>query len=166
MKTARKPRAFAANTKVAPENTVAEIRKLLRAHGAQSFNQGEDERSRKAHLLFVLKDKAIRFTIDLPDPKDRKYQARTRELSVKAHEQEVRRRYRLLLLLIKGKLLAIAEGAETIEVAFLAYIVLHKVSGNPTLAEYFGPGLESNTVTSTMNTALLLPPSSSASASG
>lgn len=56
-----------------------------------------------------------------------------------AYEQEIRRRWRSLLLVVKAKLTAVADGISTVEREFLADLV---IPTGQTLAEWLAPQLE------------------------
>jgi hypothetical protein len=103
---------FAKKTTVAPEKTKLEIEQTLRRYGATAFNSGWDPG--KAWVMFKAKDREVRFTVDLPKP----------TLSKPAFEQEERRRWRCLLIVIKAKLEAVASGIVEFDSEFMAQIVL------------------------------------------
>jgi len=102
--------AYAERTKVAPEKTKTEIEQTLRRYGADAFMSGWGEG--KAWVQFRAKGRIIKFVIPLPDRKKA------------GAEQEERRRWRSLLLVIKSKLEAVDSGIEEFDTAFLAHIVL------------------------------------------
>lgn len=72
---------------------------------------------------------AVRFEVPIPtDPAEYRRtkggQTRTPAQQERALEAEVRRRWRALLLCIKGKLEAVESGITTFEEEFLAHLVL------------------------------------------
>jgi hypothetical protein len=71
---------------------------------------------------------------------------------VLAYDQEVRRRWRALGLVIKAKLESVESGIETFESAFMANIVM---PDGKTFGKYAGPAIES--AYSTGKVPLLLP---------
>lgn len=136
-------RRYAEGTAVTPERSQMEISELLRRYGAQGFQYGwEDD---KAAVMFKAHGRMVRFILDLPDPASREFaltptgQKRTAAAAGKAHEGEVRRRWRALALAIKAKLEAVETGIATFEDEFLAYTVLPDGS---TVSEHVQPELE------------------------
>ena len=132
---------FAANTSVSVEKSRAEIEKLLQRYGASQFVSGWDESC--ARIGFVIRSRAIRFDLPLPDRHSREFThtpARGNRRSVieaeKAWEQACRSRWRALALVIKAKLEAAEVGISTIEQEFLAWTVL---PGGSTVAEQLEP---------------------------
>ena len=124
--------AFAENTTVPPEKTKGEIEALVTKYGATHY--GTANAPGAAAITFVASGRMVRFALPLPsrqETKDRlkKTVARWRwsavpdQIADEAAHQEVRRRWRCLLLAIKSKLEVVATGIETFEEAFLANIV-------------------------------------------
>lgn len=104
-------RSFAKGTSVPADRTRMEIEGLLRQAGASSLGVFQDIVKGTSSVAFTLKQLNIRFDILLPKQGDRKF------------DEEVRRRWRCLLLILKAKLVAVADGITTIESEFLAYVV-------------------------------------------
>lgn len=107
------------------------MEQLLVRYGAKQFHSGWDEE--RAMIAFKLKELFIRFVLPFPPRNaDRfKYkevrgakQKRTETQMMNAWEQEVRSRWRALLLTVKAKLEAVEIGITTMENEFLAFIVL------------------------------------------
>ena len=76
-----------------------------------------------------MRGRRVRFTIPMPNPKDRKYthdRLRVRTLADQKRrvDQATRTAWRALLLVIKAKLEAVAAGICVFESEFLAHIVL------------------------------------------
>ncbi len=122
-----KTRKFAEGTTVAPEKSRAEIEKMLMRAGATSFAQGWT--GSDASISCVLQKRTLRFRVKLPaavkwpseEPK---------------REQEVRRRWRSLALIIKAKLEALSSEVYTFDEVFLTDIVL---PNKQTVGEWMGP---------------------------
>lgn len=124
-------RRYASETSVPVERTKAEIETLLIRYGAKQFHSGWDES--RAMIGFKLKDLFIRFVLPFP-PRDaarfkyKEVRGEKRKMteiqSSNAWEQEVRSRWRALLLTVKAKLEAVEIGITTMENEFLAFIVL------------------------------------------
>lgn len=113
---------YAENTTVAAEKSRAQIEVLIRRYRAAGFVSGYD--GRRAFVLFRLADRQIRFDLQLPDATDSMFArvpGRRRQQKV---EQEERRLWRSLLLVIKSKLESTESGIETVEEAFLAQTVM------------------------------------------
>ena len=99
-------RKFAQGTTVESGKTRLEIEALLKKHGATSLIYGEQGMVGK--LMFAMCGRQIRFDLQLVDPRQQ--------------AAEHRRRWRALLLVLKGKLESIQDGTiETFEEAFLAH---------------------------------------------
>lgn len=72
---------------------------------------------------------------------------RAAEAARRAGEAEKRRRWRALLLVVKARLVAVDDGVETLELAFLSWVVLPDGS---TVAEWLGPQLDAVYATAQM----------------
>jgi hypothetical protein len=121
-----KSRKFAAKTRVPVEQSKLEVERLLTKNGATSIVTGWT--SDKARILFEAHERRIRFELDvLP-------------LGNKRDEQENRRRWRALLLVIKAKFEAIASGITEFDEEFLAHIVIPGSDGE-TVGSWVGPQL-------------------------
>jgi hypothetical protein len=107
---------FAEATKVPVTKTRGEIESLLARHKCQQFGTAVDYLARKARVQFLAHDRIVRFVVTLPDPS--KFRPPVR------FEQEERRIWRSLLLVIKAKLESVASGIATFEEEFLAQIVM------------------------------------------
>ncbi|WP_029292232.1 hypothetical protein [Cellulomonas sp. HZM] len=124
---------YAEGTTVSPERSQAEIAELLRRYGATGYTYGWDQDTdgvQRAAIAFKAHGRMVRFLVDLPDPESRVFwtteSGRSRDAAGarKAHESELRRRWRCLALAIKAKLEAVETGIATFEDEFLAYTVL------------------------------------------
>lgn len=141
---------YANTTTVAPEKTRAEIEKLVTKYGATRFVSGWEETS--AAVLFEMKGRRVRFTLPMPDPKDRRFTHDRRRWQNPAAKQKalldqaVRSSWRALLLVIKAKLEAVETGITTFDSEFLAHLILPtgQTVGEwaiPKLAEAYAQGL-------------------------
>ena len=149
---------YAENTSVPVERSRAEIEQLLKKHGATRFVSGWEEG--RAVIAFELLARRIRFEIPVPPLEEfktkEKWGAVRRIPDAEAErlkEQETRRRFRALLLVVKAKLEAVASNVSSFENEFLAFIVL--ASGD-TVGEWLAPQLEKSYGTNKMPP--LLPP--------
>ena len=96
---------YAQYTKVPVHKSLGDIETFLKRYGANGFMHGyEDDR---ATISFKWENRVVLIRLNLPES-----------------EQEVRQRYRALLLTVKAKLECIDSGIETFEEAFLAHLVL------------------------------------------
>lgn len=135
---------YAENTDVPVEKSRAEMEKLLTRYGATAFGY---MRNGKIEVVeFVANERRIRFTLTLPDPKDKQFHytpaqnfMRTKENAFKAWEAACRQRWRALLLSIKAKLEAVECGITEFEDEFLAHIVL---PDNSTASQWLRPQVE------------------------
>jgi hypothetical protein len=141
---------YASQTNVSTDQSIGEIRKTLSKYGASKFGLITDENS--VVIAFEMQDRRIRFTLQLPNPKDKRFWLtpekglrRTPEKAAEAYEQACRQRYRALALTIKAKLESVESGIETFEEAFLAKIVMPDGStigewAAPQIAQVYGTG--------------------------
>lgn len=123
---------YASETSVPVEKSRAEIESTLIKYGAQEFHSGWKEDA--AMIGFRLGALFIRFVLPIPPRTERRfthkksrygYEVKRSELQQEAeHKQEVRQRWRALLLTIKAKLEAVECGISSIEQEFLAFIVM------------------------------------------
>jgi hypothetical protein len=100
---------FAADTKVPAEKTRAEIETILVKHGAKQYAVAVDRDRNQAHIEFKINRRRVRFELQLPPPQN---------------AQQVRSRWRALLLCIKAKLETVELGIATFDEEFLSNIVM------------------------------------------
>lgn len=116
---------YAENTVVKVEKTQAEIVSLLKRYKADSH--GFAMEGRVAKVMFRFGDIRVLFTMFVPtadDPKFRNAKTWKSDKRQEKADQEERRLWRSLLLVIKAKLESVDSGIETLEEAFLAQTVL------------------------------------------
>src|SRR5918996_866635 len=101
---AKNTNQFASGTTVPPEKTMMEIRALLGKHGATKIQTVED--THLVQIAFALKNRVIRFEIEIPDENDGQFRPSYRQRTSRRvlWEAEVRRRWRVCLLILKSKL--------------------------------------------------------------
>lgn len=137
-------RPYAKDTTVETSQSEGEIRKLLRDHGATEIvvRQGVAENSVMAHL----NGRWLRFDVRVPhmsefahDPAGRK---RDQLATARAWEKEERRRWRVLLLMLKAKLEAVKDELADFDREFLGYLLL---PDNSTVGDRVG-GAEINRI--------------------
>jgi hypothetical protein len=107
---------YAEKTRVPSHQTRMQIEQLLGKHKAKQYGTFVDHAGGRARVQFVLCDRIVRFTIELPSEKS--YRVRTN------YEQAERQRWRALLLVIKAKLEAVENKIASFEEEFLAHIVM------------------------------------------
>lgn len=120
---------YAANTDVSADRSRAEIDRTLQRYGATGFMYGWE--GTKAIVAFKMKDRQIRFTLEMPNRDERRFwvtpgrhQKRSETQAYAAWEQATRQRWRALALAVKAKLEAVEAGIATFEQEFMAHIVL------------------------------------------
>lgn len=133
--------SFAEKTSVPVDRTEAEIKRMVLRYGASEYMSGE----KPGHAIvgFRAQDRLIRFELDLQiEDADRTPTGRRRrgQAATLAYDQEVRRRWRALCLVIKAKLESVESGIETFESAFMANIVM---PDGKTFGKHAGPAIES-----------------------
>lgn len=121
--------SYAESTSVPIEKSQAEINRLVSRYGASGF--GSYVEDRRAMVVFQVRARRVMFVLDLPDPRDRRFQftpaGRFRlspEQSRLAWEQSCRSKWRALVLIVKAKLEAIEAGVSTFEDEFLPFFAL------------------------------------------
>ena len=132
---------YASETVVPVERSRAEIESILTRYGASEFLSGWQ--AGRAMIGFRLKELFIRFILPIPDKSEKRFthkRDRQKRLVLqtelqanKAWDQELRQRWRALLLVVKAKLEAVECGISTLEQEFLAFIVL---PGDQTVGEW------------------------------
>ena len=134
---------YAEGTDVSSDRSQAEIQRVVRSYGAVAYGYGwEDGR---ALVTFQCSGRRIRFVVPLPDPNADRFiltptgKARTATAACDSYEQEVRRLWRALALVIKAMFEAAASGIVTFEEAFLPYTLLPT---GRTVAEHALPEVE------------------------
>jgi hypothetical protein len=132
---------FAEGTTVSPDTSMLEIKKLLTKYGASKFVYGEQEGSHV--IMFEMRNRRIRLTLPIPDAKQFRttasYRTRTTDQAKAAQEAEVRRLWRALVLVIKGKMELVESGIVSFEDEFLSYTL---TPDNQTFGEWIGPKLD------------------------
>lgn len=136
-------RRYAEGTKVPVGQSRAELERILERYGAEAFMYGVD--GDRAVIQFRASGRLVRFDLPLD----------------KADEQETRRRWRALVLVVKSKLEAVESEIVTFEEEFLAHIVL---PDGTKVADWMGPQLEEAYSTGQMPE--LLPPARGELSSG
>lgn len=116
--------AFAENTKVPLEQSIAEIIGMVRKAGAESVGQMHDRD--KFIIVFALGERRMKFAVPMVTQYDGPEKSGNgRAVDQKTWvEQRNRQKGRALMLVIKAKLESVESGVETFEEAFLANIVL------------------------------------------
>jgi hypothetical protein len=133
---------FAEKTKVPIMQSRSEIEKLLSRHKCQQFGTAVDYLALRARVQFTAHARIVRFVVNLPDPKKH---------SPERKDQEERRIWRALLLVIKAKLEAVESQIATFEEEFLAHIVM---PNDRTVAEMILPQIAESYASGRMPLAL------------
>jgi hypothetical protein len=132
--------SYARRTTVSPARTRAEIEHELERRGATAFGYNRDG-SRNV-VAFTLAGLAVRMELPMPDRAEYKdYKAGNGVLvsGQKTYDEEVMRRWRALLLVVKAKLVAVDEGITSLEREFLADTVL---ASGATVLEQIRPAID------------------------
>jgi hypothetical protein len=102
---------YAQRTKVPADRTRLEIEQLVRKYGAKGFASAWQDHlpghGGRARIEFICHDRLIRLTVDVP-----------------ANEQKAKGKWRVLLLMVKAKLVAVDAAVVSFEEAFFADIVM------------------------------------------
>jgi len=119
---------YAAGTEVPVDRSKAELERTLTRYGATAFAYAWDVK--RVMIGFSMHGRMIRFFLDMPDPESDEFwitptgKGRTQKAASDAYDQEVRRRWRALNLVIKAKLEAVESGISNFDSEFLASILL------------------------------------------
>jgi hypothetical protein len=122
---------YAEDTRVPVDQSRMEIERALARYGASGFGFSWERREvainpipaygkkteQRDFWMLVFNFKTRKVRLDLPMPTEREAGSKTRL------EQQVRQRWRALLLVIKAKLEAVESGISTLEQEFLAQVV-------------------------------------------
>lgn len=122
------------STTVPIERSQGQIRELLARHGAREFGFGEaidDNGDSWMAVTFTHQALRVRLRVklklvsmDVINAKARRARTKTRDdLIYELSEQEARRIWRVMAHNLKARMVAVDEGVETFEEAFLAHIV-------------------------------------------
>lgn len=145
--------AYAQSTTVSVEKSKMEVERILTRYGAHQFVGGWDQGHKQAFVQFDMNNRRIRFLLKMPDVEGFRFYRRKgaysdteRTLKQAEHmlDQEMRRRWRALALVVKAKLEAVESGISEFEHEFLANIV---TSSGKTVGEMLVPKL--NTISDT-----------------
>jgi hypothetical protein len=124
---------FAEATEVPVTKTRAELEELLTRYQATAtaiFTSADH-----AAVAFEMHGRRVVMKLQLPDARDRQFThgrvnqhagvaLLTPEAAKAKHEKACRRKWRALLLAVKAKLVAVEDGIETFEEAFMAHVVM------------------------------------------
>lgn len=139
------PRSYAEGTTVSVDRSRAELEQLVRKHGGTAFFAGWQAGTGYG-VTFEVRNKRVRFLVRPPTPDELpalRQAARARRRQVRDEgvliDEELKRRYRELVLLVKAKLVAVAGNIAQFEEEFLPYFVL---PGGQTVAERLLPDLD------------------------
>lgn len=133
---------FAANTTVSPDDSLREIKTILKRYGATRIATSEEES--QVIIGFEVHERRVRLVVKTPTLAESRQNAKGALMGSvqarQAHEKAIRQRWRALLLVIKAKMEAVEAGVETFEEAFMAQLVLP--GSTRTVSEWLGPQIE------------------------
>lgn len=118
---------YAENTSVSVERSRSEIETVINRYGATHYAFSMEPG--RATIQFLCRERKIRFTLQLPDISEKRFQKngrgklRTGNQILTVWEQACRQKWRALLLCIKGKLETVTSGIAEFEEEFLPYVV-------------------------------------------
>ena len=149
---------YASNTAVSVENSMREIRGLLRRYGAEQFSIPEDLRSGAACVVCRIRGRFLR--LEVPAPRQEDYELtpagklRKGPVLRKAKEQAFRQRWRALKLLLQALLEAVEDGIADFETVFMPWVML---PNGQTVGQAARPAIAQSYETGTVPAGLLLP---------
>jgi len=119
---------YASTTTVAPENSRAEIERVLKRYGADGFQYATQ--GNRAGVAFTVNKIMVKISLTLPSEADDEirldrwggvdYESRIKNRL----DQALRQRWRALFLVVKAKLESVESGIETFEEAFMPHMVI------------------------------------------
>lgn len=123
---------YAQGTTVPVERSRDELAQLLRRYGIKRYVQEHDEDNSRHAVAFQLNDRWYRIGLEPPPLEEfetytDRYGWETRREkadAIKERDKEFRRRWRVLLLLMKAKLETVQDGTMSAEDEFLPYLAL------------------------------------------
>ena len=118
---------YAAQTQVPVDRSRSEIEKTLIKYGADQFIFGWE--GQRMMVGFRISKRFIRIALPPPD----------KDLTEDRQQQQMRQRWRVLLLTIKAKLEAVDSGISSIENEFLAHVML---PNNQVVGDWLRPQIE------------------------
>jgi hypothetical protein len=133
---------YASDTVVPIDRSRSEIERILSRYGAEAFMYAT--KPDRAMIAFQVKGRHVRMVLPMPTERDEEISldrwGRKAKGPViqKRIEQEARRRWRAMALVIKAKLEAVTSGIAVFEDEFLAYMVL---PNDVTVGEWARPQL-------------------------
>ena len=123
--------AYAAGTTVAADRSRIELERLLRRFGATGFAYGwQSTPTARESVGFEMHGRQVRIELPIPASDSVEFtvtpggKRRSETAARDAYDAEIRRRWRSLVLVVKAKLTAVADGISTVEREFLADVVL------------------------------------------
>lgn len=122
---------YAEKTRTPVAASRTEIEKTLKRYGADGFSYGSDDQSAMDMVMFRIKTRMIRIMVPHPRRKDCR--------SDSEYEREERRRWRVLLLVVKAKLELVESGLSSIEDEFMSNILM---ADGQTMGQWARPQLE------------------------
>lgn len=145
---------YAENTTVTVERSEAELKALLRKHGAGQIATLTDDARGLAAVAFEIEGRRVRFELTCPTADDLAHAvvggdeqprgwkswtpAKRKQWSERQAQQVERQRWRSLVLVTKAKLEIVADGQSSFEREFLADIVL---PSGERVGDWFSPQL-------------------------
>lgn len=114
---------FASTTSVPIDRSQGEIQRTLQRYGANEFMFGNGDGF--FCVAFRFKERAIKIKIDAPAKYSKpRWTGDTSKIENPRFDQELRQRFRCVLLVIKAKLEAVESGIVTVEQEFMPYLVM------------------------------------------
>jgi hypothetical protein len=132
---------YAEGTTVSSERSQIQIQQLLKSHGATDVGSAE-RGSDQAIIIFLFNKRQYRISIQYPALQTFSRSGRTTRTLAQmrsARDQEIRRLWRVLLLVIKAKIEIVESGIISFEEEFMPFIL---TADGQTLGEWIKPQLE------------------------
>lgn len=121
---------YAQGTSVSADRSIADLRSVVQRFGADGFGYAEESSPPRAMILFRIGARGVRLVLPFPEQSDPLFnmtpagRPRSPAQAEQAFQDERRRRWRALLLVVKAKLEAVSSQISTLEREFLADLVL------------------------------------------
>lgn len=137
---------YAKDTDVTVDKSLTDLRKVVQRYGANEFGFFDGESA--GGVMFSLKGIRIKIAMKLPAAADYRKNRTGAVMGTtqakQAHEKAIRQRWRALVLVVTAKLEAVESRIETVEQAFMPYLLLP--DGKTTVGEAVLGQIENGTL--------------------
>lgn len=115
---------YASETTVTVDKTIGDLRKIVSRYGATEYGVFTSEMT--GGVMFTLKERRIKISMIMPTKEESRIDSagRRMQFNQQRYDKQIRQRWRALLLVVTAKLEGVQSGIETVEQAFMPYLLL------------------------------------------